>query len=80
MDNQDGLYWSTNVLQAVDTCPVFRFGSNDTRRSICDDSRLVSSRKAFQIAEKKGNSADVSFIDDDESEDVPDDSQPKSKK
>ncbi len=29
---------------------------------------LYLQRKAFQIAEKKGNSADVSFIDDDESE------------
>jgi len=41
---------------------------------------LYLQRKAFQIAEKKGNSADVSFIDDDESEDVPDDSQTKTKK
>ncbi len=36
--------------------------------------------KAFQIAEKKGDSADVSFIDDDESEDVPEDNTDKTEK
>jgi phospholipid-binding lipoprotein MlaA len=35
---------------------------------------LYLQRKAFQIAEKKGDSADVSFIDDD-SEDTPDENQ-----
>jgi phospholipid-binding lipoprotein MlaA len=81
MDNQDGLYWSTNVLQAVDTRAQYL----DLDQTIQGDQYamirdLYLQRKAFQIAEKKGNSADVSFIDDDESEDAPDDSQPKSKK
>jgi Surface lipoprotein len=75
------LYWSTNVLQAVDTRAQYL----DLDQTIQGDQYamirdLYLQRKAFQIAEKKGNSADVSFIDDDESEDVPDDSQPKSKK
>ncbi|EZI47180.1 vacJ family lipo domain protein [Acinetobacter baumannii 25442_9] len=41
---------------------------------------LYLQRKAFQIAEKKGDSADVSFIDDDESEDVPEDNTDKTEK
>ncbi|HEM7451724.1 VacJ family lipoprotein [Acinetobacter nosocomialis] len=81
MDNQDGLYWSTNVLQAIDTRAQYL----DLDQTIQGDQYamirdLYLQRKAFQIAEKKGNSADVSFIDDDESEDVPDDSQTKTKK
>ncbi|MFX6439262.1 MlaA family lipoprotein, partial [Acinetobacter baumannii] len=76
-----GLYWSTNVLQAIDTRAQYL----DLDQTIQGDQYamirdLYLQRKAFQIAEKKGNSADVSFIDDDESEDVPDDSQTKTKK
>jgi Surface lipoprotein len=81
MDNQDGLYWSTNVLQAIDTRAQYL----DLDQTIQGDQYamirdLYLQRKAFQIAEKKGNSADVSFIDDDESEDIPDDSHIKTKK
>ncbi|USP42425.1 VacJ family lipoprotein [Acinetobacter sp. XS-4] len=72
MDDQEGLYWSSNLLQAVDTRAQYldldQTLQGDQYAMIRD---LYLQRKAFQIAEKKGNSADVSFIDDD-SEDTPD--------
>ncbi|KCW37604.1 vacJ family lipo domain protein, partial [Acinetobacter baumannii 1032359] len=81
MDDQDGLYWSTNLLQAVDTRAQYL----DLDQTIQGDQYamirdLYLQRKAFQIAEKKGDSADVSFIDDDESEDVPEDNTDKTEK
>ncbi|MCU4334756.1 VacJ family lipoprotein [Acinetobacter pittii] len=75
MDDQDGLYWSSNMLQAVDTRAQYldldQTLQGDQYAMIRD---LYLQRKAFQIAEKKGDSADVSFIDDD-SEDTPDENQ-----
>lgn len=75
MDDQEGLYWSSNLLQAVDTRAQYldldQTLQGDQYAMIRD---LYLQRKAFQIAEKKGNSADVSFIDDD-SEDTPDENQ-----
>jgi len=75
MDDQEGLYWSSNMLQAVDTRAQYldldQTLQGDQYAMIRD---LYLQRKAFQIAEKKGNSADVSFIDDD-SEDTPDENQ-----
>ncbi|WP_227562671.1 VacJ family lipoprotein [Acinetobacter calcoaceticus] len=66
MNNQDGLYWSSNVLQAIDTRAQYldldQTLQGDQYAMIRD---LYLQRKAFQIAEKKGDSADVSFIDDD---------------
>lgn len=54
MDNQDGLYWSTNVLQAIDTRAQYL----DLDQTIQGDQYamirdLYLQRKAFQIAEKK---------------------------
>ncbi|MCU4444202.1 VacJ family lipoprotein [Acinetobacter pittii] len=75
MDDQEGLYWSSNMLQAVDTRAQYldldQTLQGDQYAMIRD---LYLQRKAFQIAEKKGDSADVSFIDDD-SEDTPDENQ-----
>ncbi len=75
MDDQEGLYWSSNLLQAVDTRAQYldldQTLQGDQYAMIRD---LYLQRKAFQIAEKKGNSADVSFIDDD-SEDTSDENQ-----
>ncbi|CAI3119789.1 putative phospholipid-binding lipoprotein MlaA [Acinetobacter calcoaceticus] len=75
LDDQDGLYWSSNVLQAVDTRAQYldldQTLQGDQYAMIRD---LYLQRKAFQIAEKKGDSADVSFIDDD-SQDTPDENQ-----
>lgn len=75
MDDQEGLYWSSNLLQAVDTRAQYldldQTLQGDQYAMIRD---LYLQRKAFQIAEKKGDSADVSFIDDD-SEDTPDEKQ-----
>lgn len=75
MDDQDGLYWSSNLLQAVDTRAQYldldQTLQGDQYAMIRD---LYLQRKAFQIAEKKGDSADVSFIDDD-SQDTPDENQ-----
>ncbi|MGN5756261.1 VacJ family lipoprotein [Acinetobacter calcoaceticus] len=75
MDDQEGLYWSSNLLQAVDTRAQYldldQTLQGDQYAMIRD---LYLQRKAFQIAEKKGDSADVSFIDDD-SEDTPDENQ-----
>ncbi|ENV95606.1 hypothetical protein F937_00275 [Acinetobacter calcoaceticus ANC 3680] len=75
LDDQDGVYWSSNLLQAVDTRAQYldldQTLQGDQYAMIRD---LYLQRKAFQIAEKKGDSADVSFIDDD-SEDTPDENQ-----
>lgn len=75
MDDQEGLYWSSNLLQAVDTRAQYldldQTLQGDQYAMIRD---LYLQRKAFQIAEKKGDSADVSFIDDD-SDDTPDENQ-----
>lgn len=75
MDDQEGLYWSSNLLQAVDTRTQYldldQTLQGDQYAMIRD---LYLQRKAFQIAEKKGDSADVSFIDDD-SDDTPDENQ-----
>ena len=54
MDDQDGLYWSTNLLQAVDTRAQYL----DLDQTIQGDQYamirdLYLQRKAFQIAEKK---------------------------
>ncbi|WP_227574849.1 VacJ family lipoprotein [Acinetobacter calcoaceticus] len=75
LDDQDGLYWSSNLLQAVDTRAQYldldQTLQGDQYAMIRD---LYLQRKAFQIAEKKGDSADVSFIDDD-SQDTTDENQ-----
>lgn len=75
LDDQDGLYWSSNLLQAVDTRAQYldldQTLQGDQYAMIRD---LYLQRKAFQIAEKKGDSADVSFIDDD-SQDTSDENQ-----
>ncbi|MGR2827415.1 VacJ family lipoprotein [Acinetobacter sp. 1124_18A] len=75
MDDQEGLYWSSNLLQAVDTRAQYldldQTLQGDQYAMIRD---LYLQRKAFQIAEKKGDSADVSFIDDD-SQDTTDENQ-----
>lgn len=75
MDDQEGLYWSSNLLQAVDTRAQYldldQTLQGDQYAMIRD---LYLQRKAFQIAEKKGDSADVSFIDDD-SDETPDENQ-----
>jgi len=75
LDDQDGLYWSSNLLQAIDTRAQYldldQTLQGDQYAMIRD---LYLQRKAFQIAEKKGDSADVSFIDDD-SQDTPDENQ-----
>ena len=54
MDDQDGMYWSTNLLQAVDTRAQYL----DLDQTIQGDQYamirdLYLQRKAFQIAEKK---------------------------
>ena len=66
MDDQDGLYWSTNMLQAIDTraqvLDIEQILQGDKYAVIRD---LYLQRKNFQIAEKKGNSAEqIQFIDD----------------
>ncbi|WP_335976792.1 VacJ family lipoprotein [Acinetobacter calcoaceticus] len=75
MDDQEGIYWSSNLLQAVDTRAQYldldQTLQGDQYAMIRD---LYLQRKAFQIAEKKGDSADVSFIDDD-SQDTTDENQ-----
>ncbi|MPW43557.1 VacJ family lipoprotein [Acinetobacter guerrae] len=67
MDDQDGLYWSTNMLQAIDTraqvLDIEQILQGDKYAVIRD---LYLQRKNFQIAEKKGNSSEqIQFIDDD---------------
>lgn len=65
LDDQDGLYWSGNVLQAVDirsqVLDVESVLQGDKYAMIRD---LYLQRKSFQIAEKKGDISDASFIDD----------------
>ncbi|HCK31494.1 MAG TPA: VacJ family lipoprotein, partial [Acinetobacter ursingii] len=66
MDDQDGLYWSTNMLQAIDTraqvLDIEQILQGDKYAVIRD---LYLQRKNFQIAEKKGNSTEqIQFIDD----------------
>ena len=67
MDDQKGLYWSTNMLQAIDTraqvLDIEQILQGDKYAVIRD---LYLQRKSFQIAEKKGNSTEqIQFIDDD---------------
>lgn len=54
MDDQDGLYWSSNMLQAVDTRAQYldldQTLQGDQYAMIRD---LYLQRKAFQIAEKR---------------------------
>ena len=67
MDDQKGLYWSTNMVQAIDT----RAQVLDIEQILQGDKYAVMrdlylQRKNFQIAEKKGNSAEqIQFVDDD---------------
>ncbi|ENW06666.1 MlaA family lipoprotein [Acinetobacter beijerinckii] len=65
LDDQDGILWSTNVLQAIDA----RSQILDIEESLKGDKYAMIrdfylQRKAFQIAEKKGDSNDISFIGD----------------
>lgn len=65
LDDQEGIYWSTNVLQAVDA----RSQILDIEESLKGDKYSMIrdfylQRKAFQIAEKRGDSDDVSFVGD----------------
>lgn len=67
LDDQDGIYWSTNVLQAVDA----RSQILDIEESLKGDKYSMIrdfylQRKAFQIAEKRGDSDDVSFVGDED--------------
>ncbi|WP_164071885.1 MlaA family lipoprotein [Acinetobacter soli] len=79
MDDQDGLYWSTNVLQAIDTraqvLDIEQILQGDKYALIRD---LYLQRKNFQIAEKKGNSSEqINFVDtDDDGSDDSDTPQP----
>lgn len=65
LDDQEGILWSTNVLQAIDA----RSQILDIEESLKGDKYAMIrdfylQRKAFQIAEKKGDSNDISFIGD----------------
>jgi phospholipid-binding lipoprotein MlaA len=65
LDDQEGILWSTNVLQAIDA----RSQILDIEESLKGDKYAMIrdfylQRKAFQIAEKKGDSNDISFISD----------------
>lgn len=65
LDDQEGIYWSTNVLQAVDA----RSQILDIEESLKGDKYSMIrdfylQRKAFQISEKRGDSDDVSFVGD----------------
>lgn len=65
LDDQKGILWSTNVLQAIDA----RSQILDIEESLKGDKYAMIrdfylQRKAFQIAEKKGDSNDISFIGD----------------
>ncbi|ENU29424.1 hypothetical protein F991_02813 [Acinetobacter sp. CIP-A165] len=65
LDDQDGIYWSSNVLQAVDA----RSQLLDIEESLKGDKYSMIrdfylQRKAFQIAEKRGDANDISFIND----------------
>lgn len=67
LDDQEGIYWSTNVLQAVDA----RSQILDIEESLKGDKYSMIrdfylQRKAFQIAEKRGDSDDVSFVGDED--------------
>lgn len=67
LDDQEGIYWSTNVLQAVDA----RSQILDIEESLKGDKYAMIrdfylQRKAFQIAEKRGDSDDVSFVGDED--------------
>ncbi|MCH7337494.1 VacJ family lipoprotein [Acinetobacter sp. NIPH 2699] len=67
LDDQDGVYWSTNVLQAVDA----RSQILDIEESLKGDKYAMIrdfylQRKSFQIAEKRGDSNDISFISDED--------------
>lgn len=76
LDDQDGLYWSSNVLQAIDTraqyLDIDQTLQGDQYAMLRD---LYLQRKAFEIAEKKGDSADVSFIEDEPDNGTDDDNQ-----
>lgn len=70
LDDQKGIYWSTNLLQAVDA----RSQILDIEESLKGDKYAMIrdfylQRKAFQIAEKHGDSADISFISDEDDTD-----------
>ncbi|OFW43502.1 MAG: VacJ family lipoprotein [Acinetobacter sp. GWC1_38_13] len=76
LDDQQGIYWSTNVLQAIDA----RAQVLDIEESLKGDKYAMIrdfylQRKAFQIAEKHGDSADVSFVDDSEDSEESSDNQ-----
>ncbi len=65
LDDQEGIYWSTNVLQAIDA----RSQILDIEESLQGDKYSMIrdfylQRKAFQIAEKRGDSNDISFVGD----------------
>lgn len=65
LDDQESILWSTNVLQAIDA----RSQILDIEESLKGDKYAMIrdfylQRKAFQIAEKKGDSNDISFIGD----------------
>lgn len=68
MDDQQGLYWSTNLVQAIDTrsqlLDIEQILQGDKYAVIRD---LYLQRKSFQISEKKGNSTEqISFVGDDD--------------
>ncbi|WP_343578868.1 VacJ family lipoprotein [Acinetobacter sp.] len=65
LDDQEGIYWSTNLLQAVDA----RSQILDIEESLKGDKYSMIrdfylQRKAFQISEKRGDSDDISFVGD----------------
>lgn len=72
LDDQRGLYWSTNLVQAVDA----RSQILDIEESLKGDKYSMIrdfylQRKAFQITEKHGDSADVSFVSDEDDSNTP---------
>ncbi|RZF50146.1 VacJ family lipoprotein [Acinetobacter halotolerans] len=67
LDDQDGIYWSTNLLQVVDARSQIlevEESLKGDRYSMIRDFYLQ--RKAFQIAEKRGDANDISFISDED--------------
>ena len=70
MEDQDGLYYSTNALQVVDTraqvLDIEETLKGDKYAMIRD---IYLQRKSFQIADKRGDSTGISFVEEDEFED-----------
>lgn len=71
LDDQKGIYWSSNLLQAIDA----RSQILDIEESLKGDKYamirdIYLQRKAFQISEKRGDANDIAFVSDDEVDDA----------